>query len=298
VFLSLALVAQTILSVDIPLFGQNGMRLGVSGVFASMPAVLFGPFYGAATFGLLDILGHLLRPRGPFMPFMTIIVIAGGFVRGFLWFFFKDRDNKNMRTAVLCISVLLLSAGILSAVSLNNDGINSRFYDGLIIESVNDTGETLKFVEASSIDTDAMNFISRLVVTRTINLQNPEARIGTYIIIMTWGFIGSGVFGLFLLAVDFTLTKILKGRHGDRIMPLFISLVLGAVFVTTCNTVLLRETLFAESWKLLPFTVVWLPRLIEAILETTLHVYFVTLFISVFESQPNLKGLARYTPGK
>lgn len=43
VFLSLSLVLKTTLTFDLPLFGQNGMRIGISGIFSILPALLFGP---------------------------------------------------------------------------------------------------------------------------------------------------------------------------------------------------------------------------------------------------------------
>ena len=54
VFLSLSLVLKTTLTFDLPLFGQNGMRIGISGIFSILPALLFGPGYGAAVSGLSD----------------------------------------------------------------------------------------------------------------------------------------------------------------------------------------------------------------------------------------------------
>ena len=59
-FLSIALVLKTFFSFQIPLFGQNGMSVGISGVFSMMPSLLFGPFYGAAVSGLSDLLGYLI----------------------------------------------------------------------------------------------------------------------------------------------------------------------------------------------------------------------------------------------
>jgi hypothetical protein len=41
---------------------------------------------------------------------------------------------------------------------------------------------------------------------------------------------------------------------------------------------------------LLPFTVVWVPRLIETILSNTIYVYFVALILGVLEKQQQLSG--------
>lgn len=43
VFLSLSLVLKTTLTFDLPLFGQNGMRIGISGIFPSFRPFFSGP---------------------------------------------------------------------------------------------------------------------------------------------------------------------------------------------------------------------------------------------------------------
>ena len=39
--------------------GGAGMRLGVSGVYSKMSAILFGSMYGAAVSGLTDLFGYV-----------------------------------------------------------------------------------------------------------------------------------------------------------------------------------------------------------------------------------------------
>jgi uncharacterized membrane protein len=182
------------------------------------------------------------------------------------------------------------------------DGVDRHFYDGYAVEVVTETGETLRRLDASGIDTSGMNPVSRLVVTRTVGASNPFNNLSMYIVFMTAGLIGSGAFGLFLLLADRLLGRYLakSEQQGNgfaavqgRIMPLFLAMVTGAVIVTTLNTVLMRETLFAQSWKLLPFTVVWIPRLIETLLSNTLYVYLAAMLLGLFEKQRNLRDLVK-----
>ena len=63
------------------------------------------------------------------------------------------------------------------------------------------------------------------------------------------------------------------------------------VLVTSLNTLVLRETAF-PAWKALPFTVVWIPRVIEEIISNTVKAYFVAGLLRVFENQKSLKGLS------
>ena len=85
VLLSISLVLKTTLTFDFPLFGQNGLRIGISGIFSILPAFLFGPVYGAAVSGLSDFLGYLIKPVGAYLPLLTVTAAAGGFLRGLLW---------------------------------------------------------------------------------------------------------------------------------------------------------------------------------------------------------------------
>ena len=112
VFLSLSLVLKTTLTFDLPLFGQNGMRIGISGIFSILPALLFGPGYGAAVSGLSDFLGFLIKPTGGYLPLLTISAAAGGFLRGFLWEILKKKEDKRMRLLIAAGSGVLLVLGL------------------------------------------------------------------------------------------------------------------------------------------------------------------------------------------
>jgi hypothetical protein len=256
-----------------------------------MPAILFGPVYGAITYGLFDLLGYLLRPMGAYLPLMTVIVALGGFIRGALWLALRGGNNAKMRLCVGLVTGLLLLAGAANILALRNDGVDRFFYDKYAVESIGEDGSIIRRVDADGIDTEGMSAVSRLVVTRTVNTSNPFNNLAMYIVFMTAGLLGSSLFGGFLLLADWALGKyFVRDGQQRRIMPLFLSMVTGAVIVTTLNTILMRETLFAESWKLLPFTVVWIPRLVETVLSNTLYVYFAAMLLGLFEKQRNLRG--------
>ena len=163
VFLSLSLVTQTMLSFYIPFMGQNAMRVGIAGVFTVIPALLFGPVYGAAVYGLADILGYLFRPMGAYLPLMTAVAVFGGFLRGILWKYLNKSNNS------------------------------------------------------------------------------------------------------------------FKGR----ILPLIITLMAGGLAVTTLNTLVLRETVY-DAWKLLPFAVVWLPRMLNALVTNAVYIFITAFILNIY----------------
>lgn len=276
VFLSISLVLKITFSFYIPLFGQNGMSVGISGIFSIMPSILFGPFYGAVVSGLSDFLGYLLKPIGTYIPLMTLVVAAGGFIRGVLWTALRNKDSRKMRIAVAVFSALFLFAGICNITLLSADGINSEFYN---------------HKQKEDISTDNMHLVSKMLITRTIDTKDPSGNLAAYITIVTAGIIGSATLGILLVVTDLFLSK--KLHHGTdkgQIPQLLISMIASGLIVTTFNSVILRETIF-KAWKVLPFAVIWIPRVIEEILGNMVKAYFVAVLLGIFKKQRSLKEL-------
>ena len=278
VFLSIALVLKTFFTFSIPLFGQNGMRIGISGIFTIMPAILFGPVYGCIVSALSDVFGYLLKPAGAYMPLLTLAVGLGGFIRGLIWIALRKRKDTHLRIAVLVLVALAALFGIWNMIALNADGVNASFYLNGHIENT---------------DINQMHTISRLLIERTVSTSNPSDNLVTYITFTTIGPIGFAVFGFVLILADFIIgKKLAKDGEHTGITPILITLLISGIIVNTLDTIILREFLF-ESWKLLPFSAVWLPRAIEAIVSNTIIAYFVALLYGIFVKTPGLKSLIR-----
>lgn len=276
VFLSISLVLKTLFSFYIPMFGQNGMSIDISSIFSIMPSILFGPVYGAVTSGLTDLLGYLLKPMGTYIPLMTLVVAAGGFIRGALWTFLRNKENKKLRIAIAICSMFLLVVGICNIIFLSADGINKNFYDNVQIEYIN---------------TDNMHFVSKALITRTIGTKDPSGNLSTYITFVTGGVIGSAALGILLLTADlFISKKLLRDTRKGQIPQLLITMVGSGLIVTTLNTIVLRETIFT-AWKVLPFIIIWIPRVIEEILSNTVKAYFVSILLGIFKRQRSLNEL-------
>jgi|BioPla2DNA2_1021312.scaffolds.fasta_scaffold44714_2 ECF transporter S component (folate family) len=69
-------------------------RISFSGIFTRMAAILFGPVYGGLASGIQDVIGYLLKPEGPFLPWLTLTAIAGGVLAGFLWRLAERADHS------------------------------------------------------------------------------------------------------------------------------------------------------------------------------------------------------------
>ena len=189
VFLAIALVLRTFFAFYVPLFGETGMRVGISGIFSIMPSVLFGPFFGGLTSGLSDLLGFMLRPSGTYIPLMTVVVAGGGAIRGGLWLLLRKRDPAKLRIVAVGLAVIMLGFGAANHAMLRADGVTSDFYAA--------------FEDSGEICTDDMFFISRWLVQRTQNVSDPPGMLSSMITTVVWGSIGAGLFFLALLGIDY-----------------------------------------------------------------------------------------------
>ena len=292
-FLSIALVIRTAFPMYIPLFGESGMRIGVHIIFSAIPAILFGPIYGAIVAGLTDFIGFHLRPTGAFIPMLTVTATLVGFVRGALWMVLRDRSPSLMRGCVGVLSVILIGLGGFNTAALHRDGVNGAFYDVFTLElSVNNQGQTVRYIDHDNIDTGGMSAISQMAVTRSINARDPAEVLGEFIMFVTTAVIGSGIFGLLLLLADWVINKfLLKHQMDIQTMPLLLTMMIAAVLLTTLNTFVLQYAL--PAWRLLPFTVLWLPRVMQTVASTTLITYFIAMLLGVCKGQPHLREWVR-----
>ena len=257
VFLSMALVMKYF-SFDLPLFGASGIRVGFAEIFTVFPALLFGPFYGAVVAGLNDVLGHLIKPMGAYMPLITATAILGGFMRGYFWRIMRNISCKKLRIFLLVIALTALIVGIYNMYALKLDGVHSSVYE-----------------ETNDIDTDGFRYISSLLIKGSMTRSNPTGILTGYIIVTTWALIAFGILCLLFIAVDILLAKYNAARtvYSTQILA---TMLIAGITVNSLNTVILREFLF-PAWKLLPFTALWLPRLSEVILISCINSFFVAL---------------------
>ena len=151
--LAIALVLKTFFSIDIPLLGENGMSVGIAGVFSMLPSILFGPFYGAAVSGLSDLLGYIIKPGGAYMPLLTLTAALGGFLRGGIFVWLKKRSEGKLRLAVAILTVLMLMIGLGSMMCLQSDGMDADFYERVAPE------QAMEMTELSPVGRMLVHFI-------------------------------------------------------------------------------------------------------------------------------------------
>jgi len=273
VFLSFALVCKYF-AFDVPLFGAAGLRIGYSGIFSCMPALLFGPLFGAVTEALTDFLGFfIIRSGGSYMPLLTVTAAIGGFLRAVLWMALKKQKSANIRAVIVVMAILTLAGGLLNIYALKADGVTNSLYD--------DSG-------VGEINTQNKRYISRLLIEGSATRKDPAGTLSFYITMMTVGLIGFSVCCTILLAADLSLSKKLEQKYGKlNLVKILTVMLIAGLLVNTLNTVVLREVLY-PSWKLFPFAAAWLPRAAEEIVSVTIYSYFIAvlygLYIKYFSS--------------
>ncbi len=121
-FLATALVVKTFGSLNIPIFGAGGMRVGLTGVFTAFPAFLFGPIYGGVVSGLSDLIGYIIKPEGAYIPWLTVMAFVGGLVKGALWKY-VIKSSKAFRIASASLLLVCAIVGGAFHVALIGDGV-------------------------------------------------------------------------------------------------------------------------------------------------------------------------------
>jgi len=278
IFLAISLVLRATASGYIPLFGIQGQRIGIHGAFSILPAILFGPWYGAVVSGLSDVLGHFTNPTptgGPWLWQITLVATLGGFVRGWAWRLLKNRSTQGTRGVIIGLTLIFLAFGSFGFVQLRQEGITRYFYDNI--------------EDPSTVDTTDMNFIGRLLITRTQNTQRPPVQLAYRINETVYAPIAAGVLGLLLLVVDLVLSKKLEKDNHFRIMPLAITIILVSLGINTANSVILWS-FAAPAWGAFPFMYIWLPRALISLLNSIVNVFVVALLLGVCFRHRNIRA--------
>lgn len=116
--IALSLVVRN-LSYMVYFGGAPGMRIGFSGVFTKLIAILFGPFFGGTASGIVDILGFLLKPEGAYILPLTITAALGGVTTGMLWKLTRNLELIKFKWFFLVFTVIVGALGIINHVFIS-----------------------------------------------------------------------------------------------------------------------------------------------------------------------------------
>lgn len=132
ILVAVALAIRTLATIDVS--PMLKIDIGAVAIIFAI-GVLFGPIAGAFAGFAVDILNILIKPIGPYNPFITIGFICYGLIAGIL-FFRKSRDinTKNifLIDTVVFIAYLVgfavITLGIAWAISTNPDPAKAMVY--------------------------------------------------------------------------------------------------------------------------------------------------------------------------
>lgn len=116
-FIGLALILRSF-SYMVYFGGAPGMRISFYPIFLKLTAIIFGPIYGGVAAGIVDILGFLTKPEGPFIPWLTLTAILGMVLTGLLWKALKDVSVKSLRRSFLFLFIFLGVLGFINHLTL------------------------------------------------------------------------------------------------------------------------------------------------------------------------------------
>jgi ECF transporter S component (folate family) len=103
-------------SIMITAGGVLTMRISFGAIFYVLPGLLFGPLYGAAAGGLVDILGTIVMPMGAYIPVFTITNIIAGFLPALIWKKIKDISIDSLKKYYIIFFTSLTLVGIFNTL--------------------------------------------------------------------------------------------------------------------------------------------------------------------------------------
>jgi len=90
--IALGVVLTRFLSLRLPLFGVEGIRIGIGSLPMIFAGIVFGPLAGGIVGAITDLVGFWVSPMGAYMPHFTFTAFLTGFIPGFLMIYvFKDK---------------------------------------------------------------------------------------------------------------------------------------------------------------------------------------------------------------
>lgn len=152
-------------SIMITAGGVLTMRISFGAIFYVLPGLLFGPLYGAAAGGVVDILGTIIMPMGAYIPVFTLTNILAGFLPALIWKKIKNVSIENLKKYYIAFFTLLTLVGILNTwviMSMNSS------YLGKILMLM---GKKAQYLGVGFVLSGAIGFVL-LIINTIINKNN------------------------------------------------------------------------------------------------------------------------------
>ncbi len=108
----LGVVLARFLSIQVPMAGVAGVRIGFGGLPIILAGITMGPLAGGLVGAVADVAGYFLNPQGAYMPHFTLTAALTGIIPG--WIFFTLLGGRKVLWAfLLAIGVGQLTTNVL-----------------------------------------------------------------------------------------------------------------------------------------------------------------------------------------
>lgn len=158
ILISLAMVTKLMTSIPIPVLGPGGMKIGFSGIFTALPAFLFGPIYGGIASAMSDLIGAIVKPDGPYIPWLTVTAFLGGCIKGLLWQLLRNANKKRISALLLCVFLLTGMFGAANYLSLRADGVVTSWISSKETVPTKDKITSMKLSPLSTLATQLSTY--------------------------------------------------------------------------------------------------------------------------------------------
>lgn len=152
-------------SIMITAGGVLTMRISFGAIFYILPGLLFGPLYGAAAGGIVDIIGSILMPMGAYIPVFTLTNILAGFLPAVIWKGIKNISIQSLKKYYIAFFTALTIVGIFNTLVIIN---MHNSYLGRIFMHL---GKKSQYLGVGFILIGAVAFVL-LIINNIINKHN------------------------------------------------------------------------------------------------------------------------------
>lgn len=183
--ISIALALRS-LSVMVAFMGAPGLRVSFAAIFTRMPAILFGPFFGGMAGGIVDVVGYIIKPTGPYIPLLTITSILDGIITGFFWKAIRNRDAKKIQVSLW---ITFITIGI---IGLFNIAVTNYFSNTSIAIALESLGEKKDYLVLGLVAVAIIGLIL-LTIDYAVQKRFPKATVNKYYLKVLLTFLIAGI---------------------------------------------------------------------------------------------------------